>query len=353
MFLDHIEPYGTVTKLDWSPPVQTLYNVAYIPRDSGVSSVGLYDHGRKLILSSLYCSSPDFRVPAENLILGHKYDEIREKIPGTHIYIGDIHPHYGHYLLSTMSRFWCKDLLQSNHPILYLDRAGGENNFNKPHISQTISALDVDRTRLVKFDKPCILEKVIVPSPAFEEGNFAHKIFGQMSRDIGDRIEDTDARSFSCRPIYFSKRMLKFGVRTFINEDEICEAFERNGFEVVFPETLSLGRQIALWRSGRVIATFTGSSLHTQIFASNPKICTINIGGLIPSSFLLCDWVSNSSSRYICADESSVEHHASTYDEAGQVGFSSLAILKNVDSIVDEVCRACDGQTHKIARVIV
>lgn len=352
MFLDKISIYGTATKLVSEPEIHHYRNAAYIPRNSGIDSVGLYDSGRKLILYSSYSRGPDLFQSMSPMTLACHYEDIKLKIPGTYIYVGDIHSHYGHFLLSTMSRFWPHHIFMSDLPILYLDRVGGDENWNLPHIRQILEAAGIDKRRFVKYDEPCIVENIILPYPAFEEGNFVHQNYGSMCRRFSDKFSENWSSPDETRPIYISKLRLKFGVRSFENEDEICSNFENLGFEVVYPEALSLGQQFSIWKSGRTIVSFTGSAHHSQVFANSPRLITINIGEMIPSTFMMCDWVSGSDSRYISVAEPFVTTRAGGYDEIRQSGFSALMKLSNSKAICEEVARAYEGRSRHISQVV-
>jgi capsular polysaccharide biosynthesis protein len=97
------------------------------------------------------------------------------------------------------------------------------------------------------------------------------------------------------RRIYISRR--GSDMRLLVNEKGLEDALAARGFEIVYPETLSVRTQVEIFRGARVIVGATGAGLSNALFAG-PQTCVIEI---LPSNFSApwlrdlchrvgCDW---------------------------------------------------------------
>jgi capsular polysaccharide biosynthesis protein len=64
--------------------------------------------------------------------------------------------------------------------------------------------------------------------------------------------------------VYFSRRITPR--RALQNEDSIEKSFYKRGFDVIFPETLTIESQVSLFASARFIAGPSGSNLFGCLF---------------------------------------------------------------------------------------
>jgi capsular polysaccharide biosynthesis protein len=111
---------------------------------------------------------------------------------------------------------------------------------------------------------------------------------------LRDRILGNLAHDPSTPPrIYISRR--DSNMRLLVNEAAVERALAARGFEIVRPETLSVGRQIQLFRGARVILGATGAGLANALFAG-PKASVIEI---FPGNFT-APWVRDLCYRVGC-----------------------------------------------------
>ena len=97
-----------------------------------------------------------------------------------------------------------------------------------------------------------------------------------------------------------SKTNLKHAYHSAINEDEVCDVLLNEGVEIVFPETLPIAEQIALWRNRRFIIGIVGSALHTSCFSPpGAKIVGLNVRPSIHSNCGLIDIVNQNDITYV------------------------------------------------------
>lgn len=305
---------------------------------------GLYDYGRKLVVQSVYCRGPNPTDVLPAMQANFTYEEVTTWAPhDRYIYLGLLHPHYGHFLLSTFCRLWNIRQLPE-HQILCV----GPSHLSeplKPYVRDLLRILDIDPARLVSFSSPVKVREIILPQPSFEEQNFAHRVFARLCNDVGDQLaaESTIVQTEEKRPIYFSKEHINSGVRKIVNEVEICEHLHTRGLEVMHPERLSFADQIALWRTSRPIVSFSSSGLHTSVFSKNTKIICLNHDPFINSSFRLIDWASESNADYFHFEHGTFEGLGPSADFiVGQRGMSDELRASDPRGVADAIMRAID-----------
>lgn len=96
----------------------------------------------------------------------------------------------------------------------------------------------------------------------------------------------------SSRRVYVGRKNFS-SYRVLINSAEVEALFASRGFEVVYPEELSIDDQVTLFESAGIVAGEAGSGLHNSIFCSS-KVKIVNIQSsrqnhLIQAS--LCNWL--------------------------------------------------------------
>lgn len=90
-------------------------------------------------------------------------------------------------------------------------------------------------------------------------------------------------RTSSGRKIYLSRKKCK--VRRLINADEIEQIFADSGYQIVFPEEMTLDEQVALFNNTDVIVGVTGAAFTNIVFCREGTRIGIIIAGDNPSYF--------------------------------------------------------------------
>ncbi|MCQ8242487.1 glycosyltransferase 61 family protein [Rhizosaccharibacter radicis] len=292
---------GGSTVVDSNPPVLTLYDTMYIPFGDPRSRAGIFDHGQKLILQSWYFRGA---IPSEedrNIWTPYSLKEMSLVVEDSDcVYGGWLHEHYGHFILSSLSRFWNHRLINPSTKVVVHSLKPLEHWFKQAWFIAIIDALGIDRSQLLRLDQPTRFRSLILAGPAFQEECFAHKVFARSMNDLGKRITaESKIADLDNTPVYFSKVRLDSGVQKIYNESDICDILERNGVRIVFPEAMSLLEQVTLWYSERTFISFMGSSLYTSIFAPGKDILNISPTSTIPSSYSLIDTINEARTIYL------------------------------------------------------
>ena len=303
----HVE--GTETVIEQDPAILTLPEVVYIPINTIGAGIGaIYDHGGRLIPASAYFRGYGSGALGNELIAPLRYGDVAARAPDElYIYGGFIHGHYGHFLLSTLSRYWCFHKIYSkNIKIIYHAAEDIVDLFRKPFIATLFGALGLGPEDFVSFTEPTQVRRLVIPAPGFEETGFAYRTFSTFGRTLGEMLTKSEPAERSDVPVYLSKARLPHGVGHLVNEEDFTDVLSGYGVEVVYPEQLNLVQQIALFRNRPMVAGLTGSAMHTGIFACGHTAVGMSYGDTIYSSYRLIDRISDVQGLY-CHPQDDIE----------------------------------------------
>ena len=308
---------GSQTVVEFDPDVYRIHGAVYAPFGLKGTPWGIYDHGRKFFLPAGTYRGPEIIAAGTNLVLPQSYEMITNVAPDAcYIYAGWIHGHYGHFLLSSLSRLWMKAILaDTSLKILYHGPDLVDDLLARPFFSTILSALDLDPGRFVRFDELTVVRSLIVVSPAFEESSFVHRGFSDTCNELGRKIIANTTRHPSDKPIYLSKEKVLSGVGRLVNEGEVTEILANRGFDIVYPEQLAFPDQVGLFYDRKTVVGLTGSAMHTSIFAPGCSIVGICYTNSILSNYQLLDKANGNDAYYfyphddIVPEERTAEFH--------------------------------------------
>ncbi len=291
------------------PTVETHREVVYIPIDDQISwgedtRWGMYDRDGNLVQSAAY-----YRGPGKKLLGQSEHQDISDlkferAPPGKYIYGGLMIDHFGHFLFSAFSRFWLgsfEDL--SKYKIVCHGHGTPDGWFSHIYIRDIFEHLGLTMQNFIVLKRPTIFSEIVIPSPSFEEHNFAHRAFSQWGNNAGDWITRSHARPLTSQPVWISKTKLESGVQRCANEIELEEILITAGFEIVHPQHMHIIEQIFLFRSHRYITGFIGSAFHASILAPpSSRIIGLSIGDVVNNNYTLIDKVNDNISRYFTVE---------------------------------------------------
>ncbi|KAA6434876.1 glycosyltransferase family 61 protein [Agrococcus sediminis] len=181
-----------------------------------------------------------------------------DRIEGSFYYGGLWMQHFGHFLIETLPTLWAHDGVQ---PVLF-HRLGDVDSFKRELLDLcgvTSEPIFVDRALRV--------EHLVVPSRPVSLNRFASPAAVRLWRRVA-RAAAGDASG--SRRVWLSRTQAEAGgaaVNRTLGFGELDDEFASLGFEVIFPETLSIREQIEIARSSSILAGFEGSALHLSAFA--------------------------------------------------------------------------------------
>ncbi|MBQ8294608.1 MAG: glycosyltransferase family 61 protein [Alphaproteobacteria bacterium] len=222
--------------------------IAVDSRDHGF---GVFDENGKFVKQSLQIRKKQ----------GQFIPKLSKEIPFVDqdvLYFGNVYPSFGHFLLEHMNRGWgllrdeykhCKVVLVNNKQ---LDKVPG-------YMFDLITILGVRREDIIVLNQTTQFRRVVVPQQAFNIPIMSSLEFGETFSAMA-----ANAHGPSYEKVYLSRDKLE--MRRTYGEAKIQSIFEKNGFKIIYPETLPLEQQIAAVKNCRVLAGCAGTAMHLALF---------------------------------------------------------------------------------------
>lgn len=167
---------------------------------------------------------------------------------------------FGHFLLEHINRGWCLlDKKYQNMKIVIIN----EINCTKinDYIFVLLGLLGVKPENIILLNQTTQFKNVYIPTPGFDLTAYYTQKYVNMYDTIASNVSGNDTYD----KIYLSKcKMPKKG--QVYGEEHIQKIFEKNGFKIIYPETLPLTEQIWLARNATVLAGCGGTALHLALF---------------------------------------------------------------------------------------
>ncbi|MFB9768066.1 DUF563 domain-containing protein [Nocardioides kongjuensis] len=101
----------------------------------------------------------------------------------------------------------------------------------------------------------------------FSNPHYVHPQVAEVWRRAGDRLAAQAEALSRPRRIFVSRRLANRSCR---NREDVEQVFVDHGFEVVFPEELSLAEQVQMFRAAGVVGGFAGSGMFQLAFVTEP-----------------------------------------------------------------------------------
>lgn len=224
--------------------------------NQGRFGYGVYDASGRLVPSSRQMRGRDSQIV-------HKHMNLSSDIPYVDadvMFLGNVYAHFGHFLLEHMNRAWgilhheCK-----GRRVVLINNAHHES--VPEYMYRLIELMGIKRDDIIILNETTRFRSVAVPSQAFEIDQWANAEFVNAFEHIAKNVR---VRSPKYEKIYMSRDAL--GERCTYGESVVQHIFEKNGFAIVRPETLSLDKQIALMKNCNVLAGCAGTALHMALF---------------------------------------------------------------------------------------
>ncbi|TGE00670.1 glycosyltransferase family 61 protein [Methylobacterium nonmethylotrophicum] len=288
------------------PVVRTIENALYLPHSAARGQPSaLFDAARRFVPESV-----DYRGPGTTPSW-QRTDWPRDWVSGlpptveeapeeTYLFLGGAHLHYGHFLVTTLPRFWPLLRGRPDAPILCYAPVDAAQWQPFRFAIDILARLGLGVREIHAFEAPMRLRRAVVPAPAFQEEAFAHTVFRDLCLAIGAGCYTPDEVDADARPAYLAKTRLSGGVRRFANEEAVTEILAREGVEILHPEAMSFAEQVRLFARRRVVAGSLGSALHTALFAPpGRRVVALSAGSRINPTFRLVDALCGNAVAYL------------------------------------------------------
>jgi len=166
---------------------------------------------------------------------------------------------FGHFILEHLNRGWClTDEKYQNMKIVIVDEIGaGKVN---DYIYVLLGLLGIKKSNVILLDKTTQFRNVFVPTPGFDLSAF----YTDAYRDMWNYIANNVPESKVYEKIYLSRCKMPMDRHTY-GEETIQNIFAKNGYQIIYPETLPLVEQIALIKNCKHLAGCAGTALHLAL----------------------------------------------------------------------------------------
>lgn len=219
----------------------------------------------------VYNDTAFFLITSRGFLL--KARGVRSPIENGIFLCGNFSSNYYHFLFEIVSKFWY--LKQMKIPVevpLLVD----SDIKNVPQLNELLSRFNRDERPVVYLEKGSqysVNVLYFLPTVNFIPPDFLHLnrlryddcAFNLGSlRFLRDTLLPVSLSGSTARRIFLSRKFSRSRRRC--NEEEVQRVFRKHGFEVFYPETMSIDSQIRLFNSAEFIAGVTGAAFTNLIF---------------------------------------------------------------------------------------
>lgn len=203
-------------------------------------------------VASRHCSTPlaDWYVGADPACQAADIAQRDEEV----VFLGALSRHYGHFVLEGLARLWFMlPAERARLKAVYIAEPGPD-----PFL-ELFGFFGLQPQQLEKITQPTRFRAVWVPEPALRLQDRCHPLY----KAVIDRILAAVPAS-AHRRVYFSKEMR--GNCRGIGEKPMEEVFAANGYQVFFPERLSMRDTLSVLKGCEVFAASSGTNAHNALW---------------------------------------------------------------------------------------
>ena len=296
-----VDVWGEATITAETPRLRTVENACYLPFVHA-GPWGVFDAEHRIVEEGVDYLGTERHLHNQVVNWPPGLPTPTEEAPEEHyIYLGQLNPHYGHFIINTLARFWpLLDAGRRRLPILCHSYFGGHELLaDRPFVVDILERLGLRLGDITVYDRPVRVRRLTVVAPALHELASAHPLMAALGDAIGRASLDGVAIDAEARPVYLSKARLTAYVQRIENEEEMTETLSRSGVDVIYPETLTFDEQVKLFAQRRTIISCIGSALHTALFAPPGRsMVVLSPNPAINATYLLIDALKSNRSRY-------------------------------------------------------
>ncbi len=244
------------------------------------------------------------------------------------IYGGIFFMHWGHFLLEDLQRLWYAK--EKNIPIVWV----GVNGFShtpsqfKSWQNEIFQSLGICNEHIF-LNEPTQFAKVHFPEPGSGINTHIHP---QQAQFLGYHEEEPIAGKY----VYFSRAK----IRGCTNEESLEVLLKKRGWQIVYPEDLSVAQQLKAMSSAKVCFMIGGSAQHTLLLTKNVQTRFIVIPREHTETFNI---IANSKSdNYFLFHLKKTVLYSDHKDEANDLFTLDLQILEDILNKTDDFTKDID-----------
>jgi len=200
--------------------------------------------------------------------IGYKLKEIpaaAKTLSGKYLYLDFQHiSHYGHFIADVLPRLWAYSYARNylNIPDLKILLTRKP----EPFIHELLNLYGFARNDIHEIDQPVLVEDLFIATKALQLQDYVAPALQETWNTISLRATSGVA---SAKKVYLSRA--RHPQRMLLNEIDVEQIFKAKGFQIIYPEELSVCEQINLIAHAKIIAGTSGSNLFNLAFQQNLK----------------------------------------------------------------------------------
>ncbi|WP_456505112.1 glycosyltransferase family 61 protein [Arthrobacter sp. UYCu723] len=207
-------------------------------------------------------------------------EEEPERLAGQYYYLDlEYNRHFGHFMTEAVPRLYAWDEAKSKNPDLkVLISSPTDHGALLPYQSAILNAYGIRDEDIHTFRAPVQVASLISPMPLFHNMTYVHPKLAETFARLGQNLNSGQSE-FGDR-IFVSRRPGMW--RECLNMEKLEAVFVRHGFNVIYPEDLSIQEQATAFANAKVAAGYIGSALYSAMFSAQP----MDIIGFVNTSYV-------------------------------------------------------------------
>lgn len=176
------------------------------------------------------------------------------------VFLGNAYHHFGHFMIEHLNRAWgLEKCPKKNVKYVFVDN---KNIGAKSWLFDFMEMLEIKRDDVLILNESMRFRRIFVPTQSY---NISGKWSGREFVIPFDKMRENVHANKVWNKVYVSRAKLPENMRTY-GEEVVQRIFEKNGFHVIYPETLPLAQQVAIIGNCRELAGCAGTALHLALF---------------------------------------------------------------------------------------
>ncbi len=184
------------------------------------------------------------------------------------VYCGYLVNHWGHFLIEGIARLWyCLSDPKEVDWYVFTSDIGGETEAKANYLAffQLLGIAD----KLKIINQPVRYRSVIIPERAYGYRHYYSEQYKEIFERVVANALTKKEQYTTSEKVFFSRSRFQKARKYEAGLDMLDDYFKRNGYEIIYPEQLSLEEMICKIRSAKWCASESGSTPHNMLFAAD------------------------------------------------------------------------------------
>lgn len=179
---------------------------------------------------------------------------------GNFLYAGLLDLHFGHFMVECIHRLWAwKHTGGVYDGLVFAPTPRYRPQQPLPgYVAQTLDWFGIPLDRVIFLDAPSRFARLHIPEVGKHRNRGPSPGYLALLAEVLDLPEPQGYGAW----LYLSRKRLPWSKGRFLAESALEDGLARQGFEIVYPETLTLADQIARYRGAADILIAQGSAVH-------------------------------------------------------------------------------------------